>query len=635
MNKRMLLRFLFFGLMLLTALSPHLSRKKKKSLIRRAVLADASRSMLGDRWARAEKVFKQFEDAAVDWYLFSGELERTENRASSAGPPDGNLTDIPRALGELSDYSEVYIISDGANNGPTEGAGGPARVHSIYVGEKPSPDGSIEEAESPFYAFAGTPAELKVKVKFRNFLPNRSRIVLKSGGKIISEHSFRPFPETVQNIEFVQEKEGEHVYQLWLEGEKGEADLRNNSREIRLEVLPEKFRVLYICGRPGWEYRFLRSFIKSNPRFELISFIILRNPEDVSLVSERESALIPFPAREIFLNELPRYHLLILENFDYKRFFPAAYLGKVSEFVEKGGAFLMIGGEDAFGVNYAGSPVEGVLPVRIAGTDQFQKKTFTLRTKEPHPVISGEKSWNFVMEGLNRVQSAEGKVLLETTEGEPFLCVKETGRGRTAAVLGNTTWRWQFLSLESYFYWDFWSKLVYWLVRSPFLEEVRIFREPRSYKRGEVMKWFVEKENETAELKLFVRTPSGKKEERNLEFPFSQKRIPVSYIPLESGPYNFSIRGPDGRSRKDFTISVEEIDFETSRSEGDHEYLKELSAAHGGEFFNFDEEKRLREFLEGESVLERIYPFRSAYWLGFLFLFLLSLWLWERYNYGK
>jgi len=171
MKKRILLRLLFLALVFLTALNPYLSVKKGKSDVSRAMLVDVSRSMRGPRWERTKKILKQFEDAPVDRYVFSGRLEKMEGRAVESKSPEGDLSDIPLALGEMSGYSEVFIVSDGASNGPTEEGTVSARIHSIYVGDKPAPDGSIEEVEAPFYAFAGTPVEVRTKLKFRNFLP--------------------------------------------------------------------------------------------------------------------------------------------------------------------------------------------------------------------------------------------------------------------------------------------------------------------------------------------------------------------------------------------------------------------------------------------------------------------------------
>ena len=46
--------------------------------------------------------------------------------------------------------------------------------------------------------------------------------------------------------------------------------------------------MLYICGQPGYE-RILRASLKSDPNIEVVSFVILRNPENISLFPETDS----------------------------------------------------------------------------------------------------------------------------------------------------------------------------------------------------------------------------------------------------------------------------------------------------------------------------------------------------------
>ena len=64
-----------------------------------------------------------------------------------------------------------------------------------------------------------------------------------------------------------------------------------------------------------------------------------------------------------YLNDLSKYSLIILNNFPYKKLgFDSAK--NISSFVKKGGKFLMVGGENSFGLGkYKGTPIEEILPV--------------------------------------------------------------------------------------------------------------------------------------------------------------------------------------------------------------------------------------------------------------------------------
>ena len=68
----------------------------------------------------------------------------------------------------------------------------------------------------------------------------------------------------------------------------GEAALWDNTVNAQVEVMPNTVGVLHLLGSPSWDGRFLRRYLKSEPKYDLISFFILRDPWDSQQVNERE-----------------------------------------------------------------------------------------------------------------------------------------------------------------------------------------------------------------------------------------------------------------------------------------------------------------------------------------------------------
>ncbi len=68
----------------------------------------------------------------------------------------------------------------------------------------------------------------------------------------------------------------------------------------------------------------MRRQLKLEPKYDLVSFYILRDPWDEQLVEERELSLIPFPVDKLFNEELANFKLVIMQNFSMKRFFRRA-----------------------------------------------------------------------------------------------------------------------------------------------------------------------------------------------------------------------------------------------------------------------------------------------------------------------
>jgi len=620
------IRLIFVVLLALTILNPEI--KVRKSIEeKRAVLVDVSKSMQGERIRRAKDIAKVFR-GNFDFFIFSKGIKRIEKKDIKNVKADGNFTDIYSALNELSGYKDVYVISDGKNNIFDRERNYGFRVNTIYCGEKILSDSLIRNIDYPNYVFEDSPITIDLGVEFRGDVPENSYIYIKENKNIIKKISFIPRPYKVVKFSFNPTKAGKREYRIILKSLSKEKNRENNIRKIRVNVLPSRIRVLYICGRPGWEYRFLRNFLKSNPRIELVSFIILRNPEDVALVKDRELSLIPFPAKEIFLKDIFKYNLFVLENFDYKRFIPSNYLEKVREYIYEGGNFLMIGGENSFGRVYSNTAIKDVLPVIMSGNNKFLIKDFKIRIKEKHPITGEKDRWKNlpIMTGINEVNGIRGKVLLETEEGLPYLVVGEFGKGRVGAVLGNTTWRWSFIKDRKYFYWDFWKRFIYWLLRFPFVEEFDVNLNKRKFRIGEECVLKIKSGfKESKDIRVIIFSPDGKKEEGKLSYDWEKKRAVFKYRFEKKGIYKIFIRKKD--LRRNFTVFVKDLNIELDDIEANPKFLKDLSSRTNGKFFNYEDINKLKEFLKKEKYYKRIYPARSKYFLGLLILILSLSWL--------
>ena len=274
---------------------------------------------------------------------------------------------------------------------------------------------------------------------------------------------------------------------------------RSMAREFRVEVIRQKYRIMYLCGRPSAEYANLREFLKSDPNHELVSFVILRNPESQVLVADQELSLIPFPAEEIFVRTISQFDLFILENFSAARFrLPPAYLSALKSFVASGGALLVIGGENSFSWGgYRGSPLEELLPVTLSDrAPDFLPGLFRVQPMLPsHPLVQlydtleqSRAAWEALpqLDGYGQFASVKpGATVLAThpqarmSSGEPVpvFAIRDYGRGKVMLVSSDSTWRWRLgAALDwkiSSFYGRFWTKAVQYLTGNLELSKVK------------------------------------------------------------------------------------------------------------------------------------------------------------------
>jgi hypothetical protein len=149
------------------------------------------------------------------------------------------------------------------------------------------------------------------------------------------------------DMTFAAPKRGPHIVTVKALAVAGELDTWDNIQTRVLDVIPNTVGVLHLLGSPAWDGRFMRRFLKAEPKFDVISFFILRDPWDSQNASERELSLIPFPVERLFTEELVNFRVIVMQNFTLMRFLQPEYQKNLANFVRNGGGILFIGGPRA------------------------------------------------------------------------------------------------------------------------------------------------------------------------------------------------------------------------------------------------------------------------------------------------
>ena len=120
-------------------------------------------------------------------------------------------------------------------------------------------------------------------------------------------------------------------------------------------------------------------------------FTILRPPEKQDGVPVRELSLIAFPTRELFLEKIDDFDLIIFDRYKRRGILPSIYLENVRNYVEKGGAVLIAPGPDfASADSLYRSPLEPIVPARPTARvieERYRPKVSELGQR--HPVTAG------------------------------------------------------------------------------------------------------------------------------------------------------------------------------------------------------------------------------------------------------
>ena len=126
----------------------------------------------------------------------------------------------------------------------------------------------------------------------------------------------------------------------------GEIALQNNRTVIATEGIRDRLQVLLVSGEPHPGERTWRNLLKADASVDLVHFTILRPPEKQDGTPVKELSLIAFPTRELFVEKLSEFDLVIFDRYERRGILPTVYLNNVVDYVRAGGAVLVASGPD-------------------------------------------------------------------------------------------------------------------------------------------------------------------------------------------------------------------------------------------------------------------------------------------------
>ena len=273
------------------------------------------------------------------------------------------------------------------------------------------------------------------------------------------------------------------------------------------ETSGHRIRVLHLNGRPTWDARFLREVLINNPKVDLLSFFILRDLGDEVSAPTTELSLIPFPSNLLFSEYLDSFDLVIFQNFRFTPFVDKKNLNNIKDYVQDGGAFLMVGGDLSFqGGGYERTAIEDILPVTLeSGGSTFLQKEFQAVVQKNfynHPILRLEKDpavnrtiWQSLPK-LNGVNTGvkpmkDSQVLLKFVDRQkkgvshPVLVTEKKGKGRSMILASDSSWNWNFRRVggggSGRYYQKFWNNVLAWLTGAPETRRLQIETNKKKY----------------------------------------------------------------------------------------------------------------------------------------------------------
>jgi uncharacterized membrane protein len=436
--------------------------------------------------------------------------------ATGERPTDSDLSAALRSLSAAPGErpKALVVISDGRLTSPSEAVtdaglqelaarlGVP--IHTLHVADTAPPDASIRKVATTGAAVAhqklalqltvgcsGTLVCDELPITVEELLHGEPPAPLASGTAKV-----RDGVATVE-LPFTLDRAGRRLVRVRLDVPEGDRVPENNQRLLTFDVTRERVRLLHVAGRPTYDVRALRMWLKADESIDLIAFFILRTSSDNMQADDSELALIPFPVDELFTEHLPSFDAVILQDIDAVEYKLERHLPALARYVRAGGGLIMVGGPSAFiGGGYAGSPLAEVLPVTLpdrGATPPLDMASFEPRVTQAGraaPALRGVRE--LLGESLPQMLGSNTLGPLRTgaislwehpdrragKEAMPMLALGDSGDGRAIALGVDGThllqWSEQGERGAGRAYGALWEGLVGWLMRDPRYESARL-----------------------------------------------------------------------------------------------------------------------------------------------------------------
>lgn len=622
-------------------------------------------------------------------YTFDSRLRRTSNFSELTF--EGTASTIGAALQSVAEryrdrpLAGVLLMTDGnATDGlaPSADPSGTLPIYPVVIGrDQAGKDLSVANVSVSQTAFEDAPVIVQTDIEAAGFAGRTVAVELtdESGGLVerqtwtVSKNDerqafrFRVRP-TRAGVLFYQVRVAEAVMDDASDStaSHSEATLANNARTVVVDRGEGPYRILYVAGRPNWEYKFLQRAVSEDEQVQMVGLIRVarrepkynwrgRSGEQSNPLyrgfdnQDREETeqydqpvLVRLNTRDAAeLQEgFPKtaellfgYHAVIVDDVE-AAFFTHEQMDLLRRFVtERGGGFFMLGGKDSFREgDFDRTPIGSILPayldrmpenvtiptIRIALTREGWLEPWT-RLYDNEQAERERLTQMPDFRVLNRVRSTKAAARTVATiggdgaEGLPALIVQRVGHGRSAALTVGDIWRWGMQSPEAREDMDkFWRQTLRWLVADvPGRISLQVADEPDRANDAMPLRVRVRSESfepmDNVSVAIEVDQPQGQTLRLTATPAAGESGLFESaYVPRVSGGYRARavVTGPDGTEIGQAQAGwATDLEAREFRSiKANRPLLEQIARQSGGRVVEIDELERFARSLPNREA---------------------------------
>ncbi|MCX7412729.1 MAG: hypothetical protein NTW36_04715 [Planctomycetia bacterium] len=587
------------------------------------LLLDDSKSMaVADRPDRPRLVRGQEAAAALTKQLADvARIETTEF--------DGDIPALCASLGPrvaTSGVAAAVLVTDGGDE-PVRPAALPVPLHVLAVGSDPKDwnDVAISEIEAPERIDVGTGFRLTTRLvaraaaaSFRHQLSDVAVTVeerIKGKWKALRSKKVDLGSGAAQVVFDIPADAGSRAATTADEGPaartfrvavaevEGELSPLDNAREFAVAVGSRRIHVLFFARSLDWNFSQIRAELRRDPDVRLTA-LYRKTPQTMALEGDRRQG------DDVLEQGMPedaavldRYRPVILGAFPAEELSESQAVA-LREYVDRGGAVVILGGADAMGGGWCDSPLEPLLPWKprreAAAVLTGEFPVVVPAPARDHPAMrqaaealaAGPAPTLASLNDVGDLKPGAIPLLDVSADGaqRSVVAIEPYGRGQAVGVATDTMWQWRRRSgAGREAFGIFWQELVRSLAgSSESAGGIRVEWDRPSYRPSEAA---------VATVSVATRRDTAAFVRGHVVVEGEERPVTVSPVPGVPGKWTVAVKvgpraphvlvieavaGSDVLARLESGIVVQPRPTEGSRLEVDVPFLTDLAGRSGG-----------------------------------------------------
>ena len=458
------------------------------------------------------------------------------------------------------------------------------------------------------------------------------------GGK---SQRIQQIPITINKNDFFTTKEividadnaGVQRYRISVNGVQGEVTTENNSKDIFVDVLDARQKILLLANSPHPDVSAIKQSIQSNKNYQVTTDYVMG-----------------------FKGNLAAYDFVILHQLPSAKYDISSIMNQLNE--RKTPRLFIVGTQTALpalnkyqnllsvsGNNSQSNEVQATIDPAFSLFTLDENVRNNLRNFAPLTVPFGEFK-----------TGGEGSILLKQRIGKvdtdyPLLIIGDDRGTKTGVLSGEGLWKWRLFDYLQYQNHDITEEIIAKTVQYLTLkEDKRKFRvnvAKNIFNENEAIDFDAELYNNSYELinepdaSLTIKDGEGR--DYNFTFNKSSKSYKLNSGILPVGNYNFTGKVFNNGENLTYNgqFSVQPVQLEAFQTTADHGTLRMLSEEYGGEMYYSNQLAELSAALTAKDIKPILYQTNKTRsvinlkWIFFALLILLTFeWFMRRYHGG-